>query len=364
MMIENPHDQFRDARDPAVAGKPMRDPAGWQAQEFVANRDWLCQFTNNELLELKEAIAPYDHAGVDLTTLARADFVLPTLADRLGQVRQELLYGRGFINFRGLSVGDLGKRGAGIAFWAISHYLSDGVCSQNDRGHVLGHVTDLGESKTNASQRGPYSRESIPFHVDAADLVGLLCLEPAKSGGESSLASAVAVHNEVLRRRPDLLPVLYQPYARDRRDEIPPGMQPWYHLAVFHAHQGYFSASIEPTYMGSAHRFEEIGAMSPEQTEALSLVQEIAAETCFDMGFARGDMQFLNNHVIFHSRRGFEDYDAPEQKRHLLRVWLKALDGRPLADEYYTRHGKPGEIDRPGGIVGPDTVLSAPLTRQ
>ncbi len=268
------------------------------------------------------------------------------------------------MNFRGLPVGKFGKRKAGIAFWAISQHLGDGVCSQNYRGHVLGHVTDLGESKANPSQRGPYSSESIPYHVDCADIVGLLCVEPAKRGGESCLASSVTVHNELLKRRPDLLPVLYQPYARDRRDEIPPGMEPWYHLAVFHAFQGYFSASIEPTYMGSAHRFPEIPEMTEAQTEALNLVQALAHELRFDMGFDRGDMQFLNNHVIFHSRQGFEDHPEPDRKRHLMRVWLKAMDGRPLPADFYARHGPPDLIDRPGGIVGSDTVLSAPLERQ
>ena len=83
-----------------------------------------------------------------------------------------------------------------------------------------------------------------------------------------------------------------------------------------------------------------------------------------DMWFDVGDMQFLNNHVIFHSRRGFLDFDDQDRKRHLMRIWLKAMDGRPLPDDFYARHGRVEEVDRPGGIVGPDTKLSAPLTRQ
>ena len=83
----------------------------------------------------------------------------------------------------------------------------------------------------------------------------------------------------------------------------------------------------------------------------------------FDMGFSRGDMQFLNNHVAFHTRRGYVDHDDPGRKRHLLRIWLKALDGRPLPDAFYERHGTRATVDRPGGIVGPDTVLNAPIYR-
>lgn len=148
---------------------------------------------------------------------------------------------------RGLPVDDFGKRAAAIAFCAVGQDLGDDVLSQNKHGHVLGHVTDIGEYRSNPSQRGPYSREEIPFHVDCSDIVGLLCMEVSKFGGESSLVSSIAVYNEMLTRRPDLAEVLSRPLYRDRWDEVPPGMAPRYRLAVFHCHKYYFSASIEPT---------------------------------------------------------------------------------------------------------------------
>jgi hypothetical protein len=183
------------------------------------------------------------------------------------------------------------------------------------------------------------------------------------SGGESSIASAVTVHNCMLNERPDLVDVLCEPYFRDRRDEIPPGMKPWYEIAVFHFYQGYFSATIEPTYMSSPHRFDDVPEMSALQKEAMSYAQEVAQRESLDMHFQRGDIQYLNNHVVFHSRRGFQDAADPEKRRHLLRIWLKRLDARPLPEAFYLRHGKPNEVDRPGGIVGSDTVLNAPLMR-
>ena len=93
------------------------------------------------------------------------------------------------------------------------------------------------------------------------------------------------------------------------------------------------------------------------------MAQSLSEELRFDTGFDRGDMQFCNNHVIFHTRRAFEDYDQPERKRHLLRLWLKAKDGRPLPNAYYERHGALDTVDRPGGIIGKDTILSAPIER-
>lgn len=357
------HDIFADRREAATPGKPIVDPADWTAKEMAASDNWCYELTARDIDELRAAVAPHDQANINVMPLTQADFPLPTLGAKLNEIRAELLYGRGFGLIRGLPVDEFGKRGAAIAFWAVGQYLGDDVLSQNKHGHVLGHVTDIGESRNNPSQRGPYSREEIPFHVDCSDIVGLLCMEVSRTGGESSLVSSVAVYNEMLARRPDLVEVLSQPLYRDRRDEVPAGMAPWYRLAVFHCYQGYFSASIEPTYIGSAHRFDDVPEMTPEQKEAMAFSQALSEELRFDTGFDRGDMQFCNNHVIFHTRRAFEDFDDPDKKRHLLRLWLKAHDGRPLPPAFFERHGTVQSVDRPGGIVGEDTVLNAPLER-
>lgn len=361
--IEEPIDPFAAQRIPAQRMQPVREPAAWTAADLADTESWLYQLDGAEIDELAAAVSAHDHDGVDVMSLGRGDFPLATLGPRLAEIRERIVYGLGYALLRGLPVDDFGKRGAALAFWGVSQHLGDGVWSQNERGHVLGHVTDIGQSKSNPNQRGPYSAESLPFHVDCGDIVGLLCQETPVSGGESSIVSSITVHNEILKRRPDLLEVLYQPYYRDRRGEVPPGMKPWYKIPIFNVHRGYFSATIEPTYIGSAHRFEEVPEMTAIEREAFELAQEISDELRFDAGFARGDMQFLNNHVIFHTRRAFEDVDNPDKKRHLLRIWLKNLDGRPLPDAFYQRHGDPAQIDRPGGIVGPDTVLNAPIMR-
>ena len=108
-------------------------------------------------------------------------------------------------------------------------------------------------------------------------------------------------------------------------------------------------------------RFDEVPRKSELQREAIAAVQEIAAEQHLSMDFRQGDMQFINNYVIFHSRTGYQEFPEPERKRHLLRLWLKCMDGRPLPNCFYDRHGHPGTVDRPGGIVGPDTILNTPL---
>lgn len=347
---------------PAKPFEPVQDPAGWIASDLAASGEYLFHLEPAHVAELDAAVLALQKQAVPIMEITRDRFPLRTLADNLRAIRTEIIDGRGFVQIRGFPVDQYTNEQSAIAFWGIGAHLGDGVFSQNKKGHVLGHITDIGQTVRDRSQRGPYSSDTIPFHVDCCDIVGLLCLHTARDGGESSLASSVTVHNEMLKRRPDLVRVLAEPYYRDRRDEVPPGMPPWYSLAVFHYHQGYLSTSIEPTYMGSAHRLEGIPEMTPEQKEALALVQEIAAEHRLDIAFEPGDMQFLNNYVIMHTRQAFDDDPDPAHRRHLLRLWLKNRGCRPLPEAYFARHGEPGTVDWPGGIVGPDTVLNAPLT--
>ena len=341
---------------------PVDHPSVWSADDLRSNRDWLVHLANDETDELLRAVKHVERRGLALEALAKADFPLPKLSEKLHEIRRELLRGRGFVQVRGLPVDDLGAKSTAVAFWGIGRHLSDEFASQNKHGHFLGHVRDLGESRSNVSQRGPYSRETIPYHVDACDVVGLCCIGTAKRGGESSIASSGHVYNTMLRRHRELVETLTQPIYRDRRDEVPPGKQPWYAIPIFNHYEGLLSVSIEPTYIGSVKRhFEGIDPHSDEQLKAIGIVQEIANELRFDIEFELGDMQFVHNHVVMHSRQAFEDHEDPEQRRHLLRLWMLNYDGRPLPDAYYDRHGSRTTIRRPGGIVGPDTRVSAPL---
>ena len=341
---------------------PVDHPSVWSADDLRSNRDWLVHLANDETDELLRAVKHVERRGLALEALAKADFPLPKLSEKLHEIRRELLRGRGFVQVRGLPVDDLGAKSTAVAFWGIGRHLSDEFASQNKHGHFLGHVRDLGESRSNVSQRGPYSRETIPYHVDACDVVGLCCIGTAKRGGESSIASSGHVYNTMLRRHRELVETLTQPIYRDRRDEVPSGKEPWYAIPIFNHYEGLLSVSIEPTYIGSVKRhFEGVDPHSDEQLKAISIVQEIANELRFDIEFELGDMQFVHNHVVMHSRQAFEDHEDPEQRRHLLRLWMLNYDGRPLPDAYYDRHGSRTTIRRPGGIVGPDTRVSAPL---
>ncbi|MBT6274151.1 MAG: TauD/TfdA family dioxygenase, partial [Chromatiales bacterium] len=226
-------------------------PSVWTAEDVLASSAWLRVLTDDENEEIERAVEQVTRSGLALNDVSKNTFALPTLGPRLLEMRRELLHGRGFLQIRGLAHDRLGAHGTGIAFWGLGRHLGDEFASQNAKGHLLGHVRDLGESRANVSQRGPYSRETIPYHVDACDIVGLLCLHPARRGGESSVVSSGHLYNLLLDEDPSYAAALFEPVFRDRRDEIPPGKEPWYAIPVFNYFGELLSCTIEPTYIGS-----------------------------------------------------------------------------------------------------------------
>src|SRR5947208_8125823 len=113
--------------------------------------------------------------------------------------------------------------------------------SQNRQGHLLGHVRDLGLTSQDPNVRIYQTSERQNYHTDSCDVVGLLCLHPARSGGLSNLVSSVTIFNEMRRRRPELARVLFEPIETDRRGEAAAGQKPYFCIPVFNWHAGLLS---------------------------------------------------------------------------------------------------------------------------
>ena len=176
---------------------------------------------------------------------------------------------------------------------------------------------------TRAATRPP---SLLPFHNDSCDIVGLCCLETAERGGLSSVASSVAVYNALVRSRPDLAKVLPQPFYVDRRGEESSGQKPYYVTPIFIWHKGRMFNRYNRTFIESAQRFNDVPRLTPLQVEALDMVDGSAVQGPrfrLDMKLERGDMQFVNNYVVLHSRTAYDDHAEEARKRHLLRLWLR-----------------------------------------
>jgi hypothetical protein len=253
------------------------------------------------------------------------------------------------------------KLESAIAFFGIGAYIG-AARPQNAKGHALGHVKDLGLSSSDPNSRVYQTRERQTYHTDSCDIVALLCLRPAKSGGLSSLVSSVTVFNEMRRRRPDLAKILFEPVETDRRGEIDVGQKPYFLIPVFNWHEGLLSTIYQRQYIESARRFEEVPPLTSIQIEAVDLFDALTNDSALNMHmeFRPGDIQLVHNHTILHDRTAFEDWPEPERKRHLLRLWLAPANARPLPPVFADRYGqiKPGER---GGLSMPGMKLTAPL---
>jgi len=316
-------------RVPARAGEPVSDPAAWEPEALTGSDDWFYRFTAGDITELANAVDRVEDRAVDIVDMTRDDFPLPRLGGLLTAARRELLDGRGLAVLRGLPVKDWGRRRAAIAYFGMGHHVGTPI-SQNARGHILGHVKDYGKSYDDPVARGYQSSAQMGFHADHADYVGLLCLRTAKKGGASMLASSVTLYNRMLAARPDLAAILTEDFYWTRHGEVPPGAEPWYRQPVFAFEQGYFSARGASSYIRKAQGLPGVPPFTGAQLEAMALFQSMVRDCAATIDFEPGDIQFLHNHVIVHTRTAFEDWPEPERKRHLLRLWLRDDDGRPV----------------------------------
>src|SRR5262249_7598421 len=196
-----------------------------------------------------------------------------------------------------------------VAFLGLGLHLGK-LRAQNARGHLLGHVRDQGLSSRDPNIRIYQTRERQNYHTDSCDVVGLLCLHPARSGGLSSLVSSVTIFNEMRKCRPDLARVLFAPIETDRRGEVPAGQLPFFRIPVFNWHEGLLSTVYQRAYIESARRFPEVPALTPEQVEALNLFDAMCHDPAlnFRMELRAGDIQLVHNHTLLHDRTAFEDW--------------------------------------------------------
>lgn len=309
----------------------------WTPQELAARDDWIVQFGKADFGEIDAAIRTSLATGKPATETAKQDFPLPTLASRLETAAASIRNGAGIALIRGLPVERYDRPALEALLWGIGSHL--GVAeSQSFRGDMIGDVMDM--SHTGDTRRSYRSPRPLAMHVDPVDIVGLLCLRIARHGGESVISSAMNVHNTILAERPDLLPWLYRGYhyGHSEADSSGEAALSGYRVPVFkkvgdRLAVNFNAPPIRRAY--AAHGIED----EPEAIEAFEYFIEVSGRTDIrhEMSFAPGDLQFLNNRVILHGRREFEDWPELDRKRLLLRLWLTPPGWPEWPEDMYWR---------------------------
>lgn len=305
----------------SVRREPLLEPAAWRGEALRGRGDWIVSLSPAESAELVAAVAGVRRRGLSMGELGRDDFPLPTLAARIATWGDELRDGRGFVLVRGLPVAAWGDEDSALAFWGLGQHLGR-PGAQNPDGELLGHVVDTGEDAANPFVRRYRTAGDIAYHCDLADVVGLLCLRQARRGGASRIVSSVSVYNELLRRRPDLVERLYEPFLLDTRDEPGDGRLPWIPVPPCRYAGGRLRTFYHSDYFRSVERHAAAPPLSRAERELLDLYEAIADDPALylDMELQPGDVQLISNHTVLHARAAYRD--DPAHPRHLLRLWL------------------------------------------
>lgn len=302
-----------------VPTSPIDGEAAWLGRDLRASPErWSFDLTANHIGELDAAL----RASAEFPTqaLTPSNFVLTELAAAASTWRELVHNGLGCARIRGFPVQRWTQEQAERAYWGVGLYLGQ-PGAQNPAGELLGHVTDYGEQADRPEVRLYRTSANILYHCDAADMVGLLCLQPSRSGGASRLVSSVSVFNAIFEREPQLVPALFEPMLIDARGE---GANAWNALVPCAWSGERLHTFFHSDYFRSMSRHHQAPAHSEAQQRLLHLFESIGNEPDYflDMEFAAGDMQLVSNHSVLHARTAYTDWDEPMQRRHLLRLWL------------------------------------------
>jgi len=331
--------------------KEIKGPAVWRGDELTRQPGWQHVLTPEEIAEIESALESTKERGLALEEIGRGDFPLPTFGKRLKNGQDTLENGAGSFFLRGWPVGRYSRDDNARVFWGVSSHLGIPI-SQSAQGEKIFSVQDAGFSSDHPKARGPITRKGLHFHCDRCDVIGFLCINQAKRGGENYLVSSPAVHNEILKRRPDLLEELYAPWYYKTHNVDLANDDPWCRQPIFAVHDGHFVAYVLRVLIDRAYELPELPDMTPRQREALDFLDAVCAESelHFELRQEPGDMLFINNFVNLHSRSAFEDHPEPELKRLLYRIWLSMPNSRPLPPLFAGSFGRTGAGELRGGI--------------
>ena len=307
-------------------------PNAWTTESVRSKADIAYTLSKEELSALDTALNEVKSRGLAVEEVTAGDFPLGGLEKVVAGWIQEIDYGKGLVFLQGIPVARYTKDDCALIFWGIGAHMGEAQ-SQSLAGDRLGHVVNLGGD--NPRYRAYQNSTELALHTDATDIVGMMCLVPAREGGLSGYAGAAAIYNELLDHHPDVLPILCEGFHYHLFGEHAPGESPVTEekTPVFSEKDGCLSISYLRSYieMAFAHMGKEKTAA---ESEALDTLDQVAhGPKCFrQFMLSPGDMLFFSNYTVLHNRTAFVDDDDLDKRRHLLRLWLRAHDPRPLIE--------------------------------
>jgi alpha-ketoglutarate-dependent taurine dioxygenase len=307
------------------------EPAAWHGPSLPAER-YLLPVPSVVLEELRDALAELRRAPVPTLLLLPEHFPLAAAGRFMAEVRQRLDEGPGFVLLDRLPADAWSADEAVALYWLLMSFLEPPV-AQEWKGTVIYDVRHDGREYTQDT-RTALTPEGLEMHTDSSmgeappSYVSLLCLRPARAGGMSIVSSATAAHNHFLRERPELLRRLYEAFYRDHQEYQAADAAATNFRPVF-AWDGRLRTRFNARHI--VRGYEKTGrTLDAEGAEAVRLMDGFLSDPAhrLDLWLERGQIQVLNNRVIVHGRTPYRDDEAPDRRRHLVRLWLRAGDRR------------------------------------
>ncbi|KAK3989621.1 hypothetical protein QBC44DRAFT_82598 [Cladorrhinum sp. PSN332] len=300
----------------------------WDSTTFNSGDDFLVILNDDEILEVKAALHHFNNMGLYGNEATPDTFPLPTLGPKLRKAANDLHNGRGFAGVRGLKPADFTPEDNVLIFLGISSYIGGKQGRQDEQGNMLMHLRNAKNSRTPQVERPTrYSDRASTFHTDTfCDILALQTRSNAQTGGANLLASSWTVYNKLMEKDPAIVDLLAQPnWSFDSRGEFfPCSTRP---LLYFQDGHVIMNLAREPLLgLNGVARAPGLPGLTQEQREALELVEQIAMENQIALHAEPGDLLFINNHAVLHSREAFSDTPENPNPRYLVRMWLKNED--------------------------------------
>ncbi|KWT97960.1 MULTISPECIES: TauD/TfdA family dioxygenase [unclassified Variovorax] len=342
------------AKNPSVEWSQKKYPQGWDATEF-GRMEFRQRLSQQALADIAASLARVKAKGLRFSDVTREDFSSAALDGELALTLQRLRQGEGVVLMQGLPPGQYSDSDLEIIYFGLGMHFGNAV-SQSSSGDVLGHVA----VRDRNSSRGYTSDRQLELHTDSAEIIALLCVRKALSGGESALASSLRIHAIIRRERPDLLEILVRGFPYHRRGEAPigtPEITP-YDVPVFSESQGLVSCRYVREIIEVAKR--DLGVpLTEREVEALDFFDQVAnrPDVRVEFQLEPGEILWMNNYELLHARTAFENHPDPAHGRMLYRLWLQDFPSRPMRKEmlvYENAHGRQGidpQADRPVGLA-------------
>lgn len=325
------------------------DPSRWKADDLRNDESWIRQLTSSELQELYRAAGLLHDRGLEPHEITKSNCASPIFESVIAGVRLELDVGRGIALLRGLNVNDYTPDLLKSVYFGLGAHLGT-IAKQNSAGDLVSSVIDIGglaEHTDNYQASGHRGHAEMLPHTDSADLVGLLCVRPAKQGGSTTVCSSGAIYEEVADRRPQYLNALCHGFFFDMTGKNARGFSDR-RFPIFSHRAGRLSCHFNKSRIHVGMKKAGI-PLDEREIAAIDCMAELALLPDFALRFdlRAGDILWLNSHCTLHARDEYEDWSELDRRRLLLRLWVNL----PTDRDQHEQIGGDQELVADGAVV-------------